>query len=49
MAANSDATDGALEVYAAVKQHRDKVPGLNVVAEDMAESFKKAKRSKLKS
>ena len=35
---------GALEVYAAVKQNRDKVPGLNVVADEMAEFFKKAKK-----
>ena len=34
----------ALEVYAAVKQNRDKVPGLNVVAEEMSEFFKKAKK-----
>lgn len=46
MAANSDAMNGALEVYAAVKQNRDKVPGLNVVAEDMAEFFKRSKRNK---
>jgi hypothetical protein len=30
---------GALEVYAAIKQHRDKVPGLNVIAAEMAEFF----------
>jgi len=44
LAANSDAMTGSLEVYAAVKQHRDKVPGLNVVAEEMAEFFKRAKK-----
>jgi len=43
-AANSDALAGALEIYAAVKQHRDKVPGLNVVAEEMAVFFKKPHR-----
>ncbi len=42
MAINSDALNGTMEVYAAVKQHRDKVPGLNVIAEEMAEFFKKA-------
>ncbi|WP_243349079.1 hypothetical protein [Parabacteroides sp. FAFU027] len=41
-AANSDAMVGALEVYSAVKQNRDKVPGLNVVADDMAVFFKKS-------
>ncbi len=40
-AINSDTLNGALEVYAAIKQHRDKVPGLNVVAQDLAEFFKK--------
>jgi hypothetical protein len=44
-AANSDALVGALEVYAAVKQHRDKVPGLNVVANEMAVFFKKSPRT----
>lgn len=41
MAINSDALTGALEVYAAVKQNRDKIAGLNVVATEMAEFFKK--------
>ena len=44
LAVNSDAMSAALEVYAAVKQNRDKVPGLNVVAEDMSDFFKKAKK-----
>jgi len=42
MAINSDALNETMEVYAAVKQNKDKVPGLNVVAEEMAEFFKKA-------
>ena len=37
LAVNSDALAEALDVYAAVKQNKDKVPGLNVVAEEMAE------------
>ena len=41
MAVRSDTMVGALEVYNAVKQNRDKVPGLNVVAEEMGEFFKK--------
>jgi hypothetical protein len=41
-AACSDAMVGALEVYSAVKQNRDKVPGLNVVADDLAAFFKKS-------
>ena len=48
-AVNSDAMAAALEVYAAVKQNRDKVPGLNVVADDMSEFFKKAKKKSQKS
>ncbi len=40
-AVNSDALAGALDVYASVKQNRDKVPGLNVVAEEMAVFFQK--------
>ena len=42
MAANSDAMAGALEIYAAVKQTRDKVPGLNVVAGEMAVFFQRS-------
>lgn len=41
IAVNSDALAGTLEVYAAVKQHRDKVPGLNVVADEMAVFFQR--------
>ena len=48
LAANSDAMTASLEVYAAVKQNRDKVPGLNVVADEMAEFFKKAKKNSKK-
>ena len=43
-AVNSDTMTAALDIYAAVKQNRDKVPGLNVVAEEMSEFFKKAKK-----
>ena len=46
IAVNSDAMNGALEVYSAVKQNKDKVPGLNVVAEELAEFFKRSKRKK---
>jgi len=42
MAINSDTLNGTLDIYAAVKQNKDKVPGLNVVAEEMAEFFKKS-------
>lgn len=45
MAVNSDALVGALEIYAAVKQNLDKVPGLNVVTQEMAEFFQKARKS----
>jgi len=44
IAVNSDTMAASLEVYAAVKQNRDKVPGLNVIAQEMGEFFKKAKK-----
>jgi hypothetical protein len=40
-AANSDTMIAALEVYTAVKQHADRVPGLNLVSEEMAVFFKR--------
>jgi hypothetical protein len=43
-AVNSDALAAALEVYAAVKQNRDKVPGLNVVGDDMSVFFQRTGR-----
>ncbi len=46
LAANSDAMTGALEIYAAVKQNRDKVPGLNVIADEMKVFFKRTRRNK---
>ena len=39
----SDAMVAALDVYSAVKQHKDKVSGLNVVADDLGVFFKKSK------
>ena len=42
-AVGSDALVAALEVYAAVKQHKDKVPGLNATADELAVFFKKSK------
>ena len=44
IAVNSDTMTAALDVYSAVKQNRDKVPGLNVVADEMAEFFKRARK-----
>ena len=44
IAVNSDAITAAMEVYAAVKQNRDKVPGLNVAADEMAEFFKRSRK-----
>jgi hypothetical protein len=43
MAVGSDTLVAALEVYDAVKQHKDKVPGLDTTAADMAVFFKKSK------
>ena len=42
-AVGSDAMIGALDIYTAVKQNKDKVPGLTATAEEMAVSFKKSK------
>lgn len=42
-AVGSDAMIEALEVYTAVKQNKDKVPGLAATAEQMAVFFKKNK------
>ena len=42
-AASSDSMVAGLEVYAAVKQNKDKVPGLSVICDEMAEFFKKSK------
>ncbi len=43
-AVNSDALAASLDVYAAVKQNRDKVPGLNVVADEMGVFFQRPTR-----
>jgi hypothetical protein len=42
-AVGSDALVAALEVYAAVKQHKDKVPGLNATADELAVFFKRTR------
>ena len=42
-AVGSDAMIEALDIYTAVKQNKDKVPGLAATAEEMAVSFKKSK------
>lgn len=42
-AVGSDALVAALEVYSAVKQNKDKVPGLASTAEEMAVFFKRSK------
>ena len=42
-AVGSDAMVASLEIYSAVKQNKDKVPGLAVTADEMAVFFKKTK------
>ena len=42
-AVGSDSLIEALDVYDCVKQNKDKVPGLNVTAQEMAKFFKKSK------
>lgn len=46
LATRSDSLAEALEVYAAVQQNKDKVPGLNSIADEMAEFFKKTIKKK---
>lgn len=43
IAVGSDTLKGALEVYAAVKQHKNKVPGLSAVYDEMRVFFRKNK------
>lgn len=43
-AVGSDALVGSLDVYEAVKQNKDKVPGLNITAEAMGAFFKRSKQ-----
>ena len=47
-AANSDAMVEALEVYAAVKQHKDKVPGLAVAYEELSAFFQRSRKKPMK-
>ena len=42
-AVGSDALVAALDVYAAIKQNKDKVPGLKATADELAVFFKKSK------
>ena len=42
-AVGSDTLVAALEVYASVKQNKDKVPGLSVASDNMAVFFKRAR------
>ena len=42
-AAGSDSLVAALDVYASIKQNKDKVPGLSVMHEEMAPFFRRAK------
>jgi hypothetical protein len=44
LAANSDTHMESLEVYAAVKQNAERVPGLSVVADDLSVFFQKTRR-----
>lgn len=47
-AAGSDSLVAALDVYSSIKQHKDKVPGLSTMHEEMLFFFKKSKNRKLK-
>jgi len=43
-AVSSDAMSESLEVYAAVQMNKDKIPGMDAIASEMAGFFKKPKR-----
>lgn len=43
IAAGSDTLKGALEIYAAVKQHKNKVAGLSAIYDEMRVFFKRNK------
>jgi hypothetical protein len=45
LAVNSDALNFALAIYSSVKQNKSRLPGGNVIADEMKEFFKKSKRS----
>ncbi len=45
-AANSDAMSAGLSIYAAVQQNKDKVPGMDTIAAEMAAFFKRPRRKK---
>jgi hypothetical protein len=42
-AAGSDSLVAALDVYSSVKQNKDKVPGLSIIADEMAVFFKRTR------
>ncbi len=44
-AAYSDAMAGALQIYAAVQNSKDKVPGLSATADKMAAFFKRSRKN----
>lgn len=44
-AANSDAMVASLEIYSAVQQNKDKVPGLDAANSELKEFFKRSKRN----
>jgi len=48
MAARSDALVGCLDIYGATQYHKDKVAGLNVVADNLAVYFKRGPRASAK-
>ncbi|MCL4511307.1 MAG: hypothetical protein M1470_09595 [Bacteroidetes bacterium] len=43
-AANSDAMSESLEIYSAVQMKKDKIPGMDTIAAQMADFFRKTKR-----
>lgn len=48
MAARSDNLVACLDIYAVTRLHRDKIPGMNVVADNLAQFFKRGPKSAAK-
>ena len=45
-AAGGDALSASLEVYTEVKQNKSKIPGIQVIADNMSAFFKKTRKKK---
>lgn len=46
MAAGSDTLVGSLDIYSAVKQNKDKIPGMSATSDELGEFFKRTHEKK---